>query len=93
MAFAHGGHVYEYITGGPFDDEAYVWELIDPVPVQHNVAGYIVHNVSPDDSSGFIPYDNDGEIWPVKADSKREATEAEVWPSEVMDHFFGPMHE
>lgn len=81
MAVAHKGHVWEYIAGGPFPDECYLWKLKEKAP--RTVEGYVVTNVSPDDSTGFVPYDNRDEIWPIVADSKTAVHEEDELPPEV----------
>lgn len=89
MAFAHGTLVYEYIAGGPFNDEAYTYELREVAP--RAIGGNIVHASGLTDTDiGFIPEDNDGEIWALY--DKKAAGENDRWPSVVDEHFHGPLH-
>lgn len=88
MALAYGNKVYEYIAGGPFDDEAYEWDLLSPIDVPNGVHGYVVPEVSPDGKPGFSPYGNKDEIWPV-ANRRQILDEDWRWPDVVERHFFG----
>ena len=89
MALAYGGHVYEYIAGGPFDDVPVRWDLsLNGREAPRSVSGRVVEATGLDTTHGFIPDDNDGEIWPVV--NRTETGDLE-WPEAVDIHFHGPM--